>query len=78
MGDLEYETEPNLSIIKKEPAIVAIHDIVTKNPKEITLVCLGPLTNAALAVKVYHDLGSNIKDMLIMGGNYLGKIIDQI
>lgn len=72
-GDLQYDTEPDISIIQKEPAIVATHRIVKENPGEISLVCLGPLTNVALAIKVYDDFACNVKEVFLMGGNYTGE-----
>lgn len=39
---------------------------------EVTLVCLGPLTNLALALKLDPELGQNLKNVVIMGGNTEG------
>ncbi|KAJ8966093.1 hypothetical protein NQ317_008768 [Molorchus minor] len=33
------------------------------------MICMGPLTNLALAIKLYNDLCIKIKDVWIMGGN---------
>ncbi|CAG9864606.1 unnamed protein product, partial [Phyllotreta striolata] len=72
LGDLEYDRSPDLSIIKDVPAAIGIHDIVKLAPNEVTMVCLGPLTNLALALKLYHELNSTIKEVWLMGGNYTG------
>lgn len=45
------------------------------HPHEISLIAIGPLTNIALAIKVYPDIVENIKDVFIMGGNHRGKAI---
>lgn len=39
------------------------------NPKQITVIALGPLTTLALAMKTYSNLAENIKEIYIMGGN---------
>lgn len=72
-GDLQYEIEPDLSIIKNEPSAIGMNNIVTENPGKIYLVCLGPLTNVALAIKLYKNFTSNLKEIYLMGGNYKGK-----
>ncbi|GLV39241.1 uncharacterized protein CBL_06291 [Carabus blaptoides fortunei] len=53
-------------------AIVALNKIVSENAGDITLICLGPLTNIALAMKVYSQFASNIQEIYIMGGNHKG------
>jgi purine nucleosidase len=37
-------------------------------PKEITLVCIGPLTNVALAIRQEPRIVENVKEVFIMGG----------
>lgn len=46
-----------------------------QHPNQISLVCLGPLTNIAMAVKVYPEIKDKIKEVFIMGGSYTGKIL---
>lgn len=43
-----------------------------QRPHQISLVCLGPLTNIALALKTYPEIKKNIRDVFIMGGNFKG------
>jgi len=38
-------------------------------PGEITLIATGPLTNVALAVRIYPRLVSQVRDFVIMGGS---------
>lgn len=71
-GDLEHEKEPDISIVKETLAPVALRDLLGANPGEISLICLGPLTNLALAIKLFPDIVSNIKDLWLMGGSYKG------
>lgn len=56
----------------KENAIFMLNKIVDNNPGQISLVCLGPLTNIALAIKINSNFTQNVKDIHIMGGNYKG------
>lgn len=41
-------------------------------PGRITFVCVGPLTNVALAIKMYHDFADKVKALYLMGGNCNG------
>lgn len=72
MGGLKYDTEPDLSVIKCNPAAVALYEIVRKYPGEVDLICLAPLTNIALATRIYDDFMSLVKSVNIMGGNHKG------
>lgn len=74
LGGLEYDTEPDLSIIRKDKtAAQAMRDIVVNQPGQISLICVAPLTNVALATRLYDDFLPNVKDVWIMGGNYTGS-----
>jgi len=50
-------------------AVQAIIDIIRANPG-CTMLCLGPLTNLALALKLDTTLGNHLKHLYLMGGNY--------
>lgn len=50
-----------------------MRNLVINNPGKISLMCVGPLTNIALTMKLFDDFAQNIKEILIMGGNYAGK-----
>ncbi|KAK9510737.1 hypothetical protein O3M35_005463 [Rhynocoris fuscipes] len=58
------------SNLQEENAIVALERITSKYKGEVSLVCCGPLTNVALAIRTYPHFASNVKDIFIMGGNY--------
>jgi purine nucleosidase len=47
-----------------------IAEEVARRPGEVTLVTLGPLTNAALAVLRHPDLPLHVRRLVIMGGSY--------
>ncbi|XP_018577544.1 uncharacterized protein LOC108915879 [Anoplophora glabripennis] len=68
-GDLHHDKDPDLSLVEQIPVSIALHHIISSNPNEIYLICVGPLTNLALALKLYDDLYSKIKEVWIMGGN---------
>lgn len=39
-----------LDNVQKQTAVDFLIETITKNPNEITLICLAPLTNIALAI----------------------------
>uniref|UniRef100_A0A1B0D033 Inosine/uridine-preferring nucleoside hydrolase domain-containing protein n=1 Tax=Phlebotomus papatasi TaxID=29031 RepID=A0A1B0D033_PHLPP len=74
LGDLQSYSEDVLDtkLLSKEHAVNAIQRIVMGNPGQVSLICLGPLTNLGLALRLYPQLAQNIKEVYIMGGNHLG------
>ena len=52
----------------EETAAEFIVDTVMKNPGEISLVVLGPMTNIALALALEPDLKKNVRRVVAMGG----------
>lgn len=72
MGGLKYDSEPDLSVVKNDPAAVALYQIVKAHPGEIDLICLAPLTNIALATRIYDDFMGLLRSVYIMGGNHSG------
>lgn len=55
-----------------EQAVDLLRAIIEKNPGEITLVCLGPLTNIALALQADPALAGKIAHITMMGGSISG------
>lgn len=45
-------------------------ELVSKNPKEISICAIGPLTNIAMAMKIFKDFDINLKELFIMGGSF--------
>lgn len=72
-GDLEWDWQPDMSQVKPTSGPEALARLTRENPGEISLVGLAPLTNIAEAMKLYPDIASNLKEILIMGGNDPGK-----
>ncbi|KAM9797627.1 inosine-uridine preferring nucleoside hydrolase isoform X1 [Syngnathus typhle] len=74
LGDVLENRDPRWEEkIQKEHAVNAMLRLVAENPKQVTLVALGPLTNLALAVKMDPSFPGKLKELYIMGGNMEGK-----
>lgn len=69
-GDVQLPTLEDMPVIQNENAVVALHRISIQYKGELSLICCGPLTNIALALRTYHDFKHNIKEIFIMGGNF--------
>jgi purine nucleosidase len=54
--------------VEKEHACNALVRLAAENPGELTLVCIGPLTNLAVALRLDPDLPAKIKKLVVMGG----------
>ena len=52
------------------PAVIA--ERIMAEPGEITLVAIGPLTNVAIALAMEPRLATAVKEIVIMGGVFLG------
>ncbi|XP_033201512.1 inosine-uridine preferring nucleoside hydrolase-like [Bombus vosnesenskii] len=67
-GDV-YNTQIDTSKLEHEHAAYALNKIVSKHPNEVNVLCIGPLTNIALAIKMYPQFVDHVKEFYIMGGN---------
>lgn len=56
--------------VSKRTAAAFIIDEVRANPGEVALVCIGPLTNLALALRLAPDIAHAIAQVVIMGGAF--------
>lgn len=66
-GGISY---PKVKIeVEKESAEEYLTRMVKENPKEITVVAIGPLTNIAKAILKDKSFVGNVKDLVIMGGS---------
>ncbi len=70
MGDQDL-IHPNVKPQEK-PAVDYILDTVKENPGEIEIICLGPLTNIAMAVQKDPDTMKKVKRLWIMGTTGFG------
>ena len=59
--------------MKEQPihAVVWLIDTLTKTSEKLTLICVGPLTNLAMALRIAPQITKNIREILIMGGGYM-------
>lgn len=55
-----------------EPAAGAMVELVMSNPREITILAIGPLTNVALALALEPGLSQAVREIVVMGGVFLG------
>lgn len=62
------------NLIQPIHAANAMYSLAKDHPKEVTFVCVGPLTNLALCILLYPDFVDLIKDIAIMGGNYTVEV----
>ena len=69
MGNTSLGNVPR--VISKKLNRIAIKQLInltSAQPKEITIVAIGPLTNIALAMQLDPKFALNIKEIVIMGG----------
>lgn len=60
---------------EKKVAVLYIADEILNSKEKITMVITGPMTNFALALKLYPEIKENIERVVFMGGSYqLGNI----
>ncbi|XP_059177386.1 uncharacterized protein LOC131956804 isoform X2 [Physella acuta] len=59
--------------IQAEHSVSSLIRCVNENPGEITLICLGPLTNLALALRLDPMVAVHLKELYIIGGNIEGQ-----
>jgi purine nucleosidase len=75
---LERLGRPDIPVVRgagghpRAHAAVEIAERVLEAPGEVTLVAIGPLTNVALALRLAPDMAGALRELVIMGGVYLG------
>lgn len=67
-GDV-FNDDPDVTQLQTEHAMIAMHKLITEQPNEISIVGLGPLTNIALAIRVFPQILHDVKEFYVMGGN---------
>ncbi|XP_053381443.1 uncharacterized protein LOC123556845 isoform X1 [Mercenaria mercenaria] len=72
-GDAPDKEAPDESLLQSEHAVTALVRLAKEHEGEMTLVCIGPLTNVAMAIRMDGTFGSRLKGCYIMGGNHEGK-----
>jgi inosine-uridine nucleoside N-ribohydrolase len=72
-GDFEYPNPPDPDdLLQSKHAVIALIDTVNKYPGEVTLLCIGPLTNVALALRLDPKFLTKLKNLVVMGGSVEG------
>ncbi|KAG8228830.1 hypothetical protein J437_LFUL008326 [Ladona fulva] len=72
-GDFYYEDAPKpKKYLQKEHAVLAMIRLVSQYPGEVTLLATGPLTNVALALKLYPNFIKDLKRLVVLGGSVNG------
>ena len=51
-----------------------VHDFHSAHVGNLTLVCLGPLTNVAMALHLDPKMGQKLEGCVFMGGNIAGYL----
>ncbi|KAF7387513.1 hypothetical protein HZH68_013190 [Vespula germanica] len=72
LGDFKFDRNITGKINRTKHASMAIIDMVKQYPDEITIICLGPLTNIATAIILEPNLQNYVKNIFIMGGSVAG------
>lgn len=57
-----------LKNLREESAADFLISSSKKYPKELTLICLGPLSNIAEAIQKDKEFASNVKNVIVVGG----------
>ncbi|CAD5119423.1 DgyrCDS8035 [Dimorphilus gyrociliatus] len=73
LGDVPDENQVPETLLKDKHASVALVEYAKKYAGEISLICMAPLTNIAVAMNLSPNFDKNIKDVFIMGGNIYGQ-----
>lgn len=65
-SDVNYDTVNGK--IEEKNAVDWMIELVNNNPRKITIVAIGPLTNIAKAILSDENFSKNVKEIIIMGG----------
>lgn len=66
----QYDESYEDMFVSEVSAVDLIIEQVKENPKEIVMVCVGPLTNIAMALKKEPKLKDLLDRIVIMGGSF--------
>lgn len=64
--------EPSDELLSADCAVDALYRTIRMSPDPVTMVCIGPLTNAALLLKVHPDVVGRLGRIVCMGGAISG------
>ena len=68
--DAVTDIPPGMAQLQPDPrhAALFIAETILAYPGEVTLVAVGPLTNVAMALRLYPEFARQVKEIVIMGG----------
>lgn len=66
----QVEKYPHRALTEENTAVEFMRRTIEAHPHEITLACIGLLTNAALLFATYPHIPSLLRGMTVMGGRY--------
>ncbi|XP_046414389.1 probable uridine nucleosidase 2 [Neodiprion fabricii] len=72
-GDFYYPDPPSTDLINQKDAVSAMIELVKQHPGEVTILALGPLTNIALAIRIYPKFLEKLQQLIVMGGSTEGR-----
>jgi purine nucleosidase len=61
---------PHRTDFSKGQAVEFLADTIRSHPQEVTLLTVGPLTNAGLLFSTYPDVANLLGGLVMMGGNF--------
>jgi purine nucleosidase len=65
--------EEDAQTVADEPAVDALVRLAREHPGQLRIVCIGPLTNIALAVRADPSFVANVGALYVMGGSINGR-----
>lgn len=68
LGDVAHIPKPGNVLVDSRPAWQVICEAARQNPKQITLITIGPMTNLALAIQNDPEGVRSLKKVVSMGG----------
>uniref|UniRef100_A0A8D9B3E1 Inosine-uridine preferring nucleoside hydrolase n=2 Tax=Cacopsylla melanoneura TaxID=428564 RepID=A0A8D9B3E1_9HEMI len=74
-GDVDLEDSDKIDrscVVDNISAVVALHELTREFKGLISVLCLAPLTNIALTLRLFPEFSFNAKELYIMGGNHKG------
>lgn len=72
LGDFVFKENITVKVDKSTYASVALIDLAKLHPRKLNVLCLGPLTNVAIAASLDPSFMINVKRFYIMGGTVAG------
>jgi purine nucleosidase len=64
------ELPPPVTVASKIHAVPAIVEAIRNSPEPVSVACIAPLTNLALAVVMAPDIVDRIREVVVMGGSF--------